>query len=209
MPSDLEDQAMNALTFHDTPISIIDKGGLPWMPGPEIGRALGYEEPAASIRQIYMRHKGEFTEGMSQRIKSIRSGNLVTETRVFSPRGALLLAMHANTSRAVAFRVWVLDILEGKTPLPGHAGRVTRLTKALLVARPRWERHLFYTRAGLTQAEIARLEGVSASAVQLDGKELRRLGLLELASKGPRGAGHIAQERRAQMLGLAQAEVSK
>ena len=94
----------------------------------------------------------------------------------------------------------MLDILEGKVALPGHGDRITRLTEALLVARPRWERHLFYASKDLTHAEIARLEGISPSAVTLDARELRRLGLLDRVAKGPRAPGRIAQERRAQLL---------
>lgn len=197
MPSDQEDQAMNALTFHDTPITIIDRGGTPWMPGPEIGAALGYEHPGEQIAKVYARNKGEFSEEMTRTAKMAGRDGRMNTIRVFSPRGALLLAMHANTERAVAFRAWVLDILEGKTPLPGRADRLSQITEALLVARPRWERHLFYASKELTHSEIARIEGISTSAVTLDARELRRLGLLHRVAKGPRGAGLIAQERRA------------
>ncbi len=191
---------MNALTFHDTKIIIIERGGTPWMPGPEIGRALGFSNPRSAISGAYQRHITEFTPDMTCVLKMTTQGQR-REVRVFSPRGALLLAMHANTGRAVAFRAWVLDILEGKVALPGHGDRITRLTEALLVARPRWERHLFYASKELTHAEIARIEGISPSAVTLDARELRRLGLLHRVAKGPRAPGRIAQERRAQLLG--------
>ena len=42
------------------------------------------------------------------------SGNLVTETRIFSLRGAHLLAMFARTEKAKAFRVWLLDLIEAQ-----------------------------------------------------------------------------------------------
>lgn len=38
--------------------------------------------------------------------------------RVFSLRGAHLIAMFARTSKAQAFRRWVLDILDGHTAAP-------------------------------------------------------------------------------------------
>lgn len=192
---------MNALTFDNTPISIIEHGGLPWMPGPEIGAALGYENPGDQIRLIYTRNHTEFSDELTRTIKTNGRDGRRNTIRVFSPRGALLLAMHASTPRAVAFRAWVLNILEGKTPLPGRADRLTQITEALLIARPRWERHLFYAAKELTHAEIARIEGVSPSQVTLDARELRRLGLLDRVSKGARGAGLIALERRAQLLG--------
>lgn len=186
---------MNAITFHDTPISIIEHGGLPWMPGPEIGVALGYENPGDQIRLIYTRNHTEFADRMTRTIKTNGRDGRRNTVRVFSPRGALLLAMHASTPRAVAFRAFVLDILEGKRPLPGKADRTSRLTEALLVARPRWARHLRYAEMGLTQSEIARLEGVSPALVHLDANALRDLGLISTPKHGPRGAALIAARR--------------
>ena len=94
---------MNALSFHDTRITIIERGGLPWMPGTEIGRALGFSNPRSAISGVHQRHITEFTPEMTCVLKMTTQGQR-REVRVFSPRGALLLAMHANTGRAVAFR---------------------------------------------------------------------------------------------------------
>jgi hypothetical protein len=44
--------------------------------------------------------------------------------RIFSPRGCYLLGMLARTTRAKAFRVWVLDVLEGRLP-PRRVGTLT------------------------------------------------------------------------------------
>jgi hypothetical protein len=183
---------MNALTFENIPISIIESDGLAWLPGPEIARAIGYED-ASAVRQIFDRHEAEFSDQMSRKIKMTRRAGGGTITRVFSPRGALLLAMHANTPRAAAFRAFVLDILEGKRPLPGKADRASRLTEALLLARPRWARHLRYSGIGLTQAEIARLEGVSQALVSHDADNLRDLGLLHRPKHTARSAAMVAR----------------
>ena len=186
---------MNALTFDDNPISIIEHGDLPWMPGPEIGRALGYEDPHSAIARVHQRHEGEFAPEMTCLVKMTMQGQRRT-VRVFSPRGALLLAMHASTPRAVAFRAFVLDILEGKRPLPGKADRTSRLTEALLLARPRWGRHLRYADMGLTHAEISRLEGVSQASISHDADALRELGLLNRPKAAPRG-GALKKARTA------------
>jgi hypothetical protein len=42
------------------------------------------------------------------------------ETRIFSPRGCHALGMFARTPVAKAFRVWVLDVLEGKAAIPAR-----------------------------------------------------------------------------------------
>ncbi|MGH1330758.1 MAG: BRO-N domain-containing protein [Paracoccaceae bacterium] len=168
---------MNALTFHDTTMTIIERGGAPWMPGPEIGAALGYEDPAASIRQSFERHRAEFTEQMTTRIKLGRVGETQRITRVFSPRGALLLAMHAQTDRAVAFRAWVLDVLEGKVPLPGFEDRRIAMAQAILDHHPRWKAHRRYRGMGLTLREVAKLTDVSLITARRDAADLRRLGL--------------------------------
>lgn len=168
---------MSALTFRDTTMTIIDRGGAPWLPGPEIGAALGYEDPAKAVRQLYERHSAEFTAEMSTRLKLGRVGETQRITRVFSPRGALLLAMHAQTDRAVAFRAWVLDILEGKRVIPGIEDRRAELVAAILDHHPRWKAHRRYRALGLTLKEVAKLTDVSLITARRDAAELRRLGV--------------------------------
>lgn len=49
---------------------------------------------------------------MTQVIESVTSGNYRKKVRVFSLRGAHLIAMFARTDVAKEFRRWVLDILD-------------------------------------------------------------------------------------------------
>lgn len=168
---------MSFLTFHDTPISIIEDNGQLWMPGPEIGVALGYEAPGEQIARLYARNKLEFVEEMTRTVKTTGRDGRKNTVRVFSPRGALLLAMHANTERAAAFRAFVLDILEGKRPLPGQPDPRRALAAAVLSSRPRWQAQLRYRGMGLSKTEIARLLRVSPGTVAADWSEIRRLGL--------------------------------
>lgn len=167
---------MNALTFHDTTMTIIERGGAPWMPGPEIGRALGYEDPGPSIARVFMRNQAEF-RGLSTTVKLTGVNGTARTTRIFTPRGALLLAMHAQTDRAVAFRAWVLDVLEGKVPLPGFEDRRIAMAQAILDHHPRWKAHRRYRDMGLTLKEVAKLTDVSLITARRDAAELRRLGL--------------------------------
>lgn len=167
---------MNTLTFHETTMTIIERGGAPWMPGPEIGRALGYENPGDAISRVYMRHTHEF-QGLATTVKLTGVDGTPRKTRVFSPRGALLLAMHAQTDRAVAFRAWVLDVLEGKVPLPGFEDRRIAMAQAILDHNPRWKAHRRYREMGLTLREVAKLLDVSLITARRDAAELRRLGM--------------------------------
>jgi hypothetical protein len=107
------------LTFQNTELSIIDRDGVPWLTGPDIARALGYAS-ADEIGKLYRRHKDEFTDAMSLTVKLTGRGHIApTNHRIYSPRGAQLIAMLAKTPRAKDFRRWVLDVLEGLAPAPG------------------------------------------------------------------------------------------
>lgn len=102
-----------ALSFHDTTFHPVTRQGQPWLTAAEIAAALGYSR-ADKISSIYGRHKEEFTAAMADTLKVGVSGNLETETRIFSLRGAHLLGMFARTERAAEFRRWVLDILDAQ-----------------------------------------------------------------------------------------------
>ncbi|KZC97191.1 Bro-N domain-containing protein [Thalassospira xiamenensis] len=108
------------LTFQNTQISIIDRGGVPWVTGPDIARALGFADPR-KLSNMFNRHKDEFTDDMAHVLK-LRTGRQAApaSVRIFSPRGAQLIAMLAKTPRAKDFRRWVLDVLEGLAPAPGN-----------------------------------------------------------------------------------------
>ncbi len=106
---------MKELMFQNQTTRLIAKDGKKWASAADIARALGYAR-ADKVTRIYDRHKAEFSASMTQIVETPTlgaSGNLVTQTRVFSLRGAHLIGMFARTSRAQEFRRWVLDILEG------------------------------------------------------------------------------------------------
>ena len=98
------------LNFQDVSLqSISDKDGI-WLTANQIGYALQYADDKA-VQRIYSRHSDEFTQRMSRVVKlTTPSGQ--QETRVFSLRGAHMVAMFARTPVAKEFRRWVLDILD-------------------------------------------------------------------------------------------------
>lgn len=120
------------LAFHDTHFDIVDRNGQPWLRSTQIAEALGYANDNA-ITRIYNRNADEFTVGMSEKVSLTLSGNLQTEARIFSLRGAHLLAMFARTKVAKEFRRWVLDVLDslGAATQPQRKGKQKALPGAL------------------------------------------------------------------------------
>lgn len=99
-----------ALTFHETTFNIAEYDQQIWITSREIGQALGYAREDA-VNKIYERNSDEFSNYMSRNVKMTLQGQL-REVRVFSLRGAHLIAMFARTPVAKEFRKWVLDILD-------------------------------------------------------------------------------------------------
>lgn len=112
------------LAFENIEFDVVDLHNVPWLRGPQIGAALGYSnDPAKDVRKLYDRNSDEFTDEMTQVVDLHTAGGR-QPVRIFSPRGCYLLGMLARTARAKAFRVWVLDVLEGRLP-PRRVGTLT------------------------------------------------------------------------------------
>lgn len=109
------------LQFGTTTFDVIDRNGDPWLKQSEIASALygkGGDQsgPASanSIRQVqklYQRHADEFTGNMTALVETATASGK-QNIRIFSLRGAHLLAMFARTQVAKEFRVWVLDVVD-------------------------------------------------------------------------------------------------
>ena len=108
--------ASTALAFQETKFDIIDREGHVWLKAADIARALGYARED-SISAIYRRNADEFTDSMTQNVNLTFAeiNDLPSSIRIFSLRGAHLLAMFARTAIAKQFRKWVLDVLERET----------------------------------------------------------------------------------------------
>ncbi|HGY5243968.1 TPA: P22AR C-terminal domain-containing protein [Aeromonas salmonicida subsp. pectinolytica] len=133
---------MNSISFHDTHFTVIPHHGQPWLTAAQIAQALGYASDDA-VSRIYRRNSDEFTSGMtttvkltvvgtesahavSEKVNLTVSGNLQREVRIFSLRGAHLIAMFSRTALAKEFRRWVLDVLDRETA--AHPQPLTVLT---------------------------------------------------------------------------------
>lgn len=109
------------LTFQSIKFDAVERGGQIWLRAAEIAQVLGYSR-ADKVTQIYDRNQDEFTPCMTQTLK-LRVSGLQREIRLFSLRGAHLIAMFARTAVAKTFRRWVLDILDRQ--IDGLAARAS------------------------------------------------------------------------------------
>lgn len=103
------------LKFQNTTFHPVVDGGHIWLTSTELARALEYAD-SKSITKLYTRNKDEFTPAMSMVVNMTTNGinnSLRTKkVRVFSIRGAHLIAMFAETPKAKQFRRWALDVLD-------------------------------------------------------------------------------------------------
>ncbi|MDG6828755.1 Bro-N domain-containing protein [Glaesserella parasuis] len=102
---------MTTLTFQNTAMTVISQKNKTFFTSFDLGKALGYKNPSADIPNLYNRNADEFTAEMTALIELQTAGGK-QQVRVFSLRGAHLIAMFARTKVAKDFRKWVLDILD-------------------------------------------------------------------------------------------------
>ena len=103
--------SLPALVFNGVSLSIIRQNNQTYFSASDIAKSLGYRSDDA-ISRIYRRNADEFTADMSETVNLTVSGNIQKTVRLFSLRGAHLVAMFSRTSKAKKFRRWVLDILD-------------------------------------------------------------------------------------------------
>ena len=108
----------SVLTFQNTSFDVIEQNNQIWLSSGDIANALGYKSQK-SVTTIFNRNFDEFSQGMTLVINLMTNGingsKRRNETRIFSLRGAHLIAMFARTSIAKQFRKWVLDVLDSET----------------------------------------------------------------------------------------------
>ena len=103
-----------ALSFNEVNFTPVQQNGQIWLTASELAGALGYAKSDA-VTQVYERNKDEFNTSMTTTLKlSVvrKTGKVEMENRIFSLRGAHLVAMFSKTAIAKQFRKWVLDILD-------------------------------------------------------------------------------------------------
>lgn len=125
-----------ALSFNEVNFSPVEQNGQIWLTATELASALGYSKSDA-VGQVYERNKDEFNSSMTTTITvksndsietlnlsvSKKSKNLTKTIRIFSLRGAHLIAMFSKTAIAKKFRKWVLDVLDREVVTKQLEGR--------------------------------------------------------------------------------------
>jgi len=113
---------MNSISFHNTHFTIIPHNGQPWLTAAQIAQALGYAREDA-VSRIYIRNADEFTPYMTTTVNltAVRTtGAVQMEHRIFSLRGAHLIAIFSRTALAKEFRRWVVDVLDKEVGTGQH-----------------------------------------------------------------------------------------
>lgn len=101
----------NQLIFHSTAVQSVNHNNQIWITSTELAKLLQYSR-TDKVTQIYNRNSDEFTSKMTETLKMRLSGNLQKSVRIFSLRGAHLIAMFANTEVAKEVRRWLLDLAD-------------------------------------------------------------------------------------------------
>ncbi len=161
--------ANTAFTFQSTTFNVVERDGQMWLRASDIARALGYANDNA-VTRIFSRNEAEFTGRMTEKVTLTLSGNLTSETRIFSLRGAHLIGMFARTPRAAEFRRWVLDVLENNIPTMRTASddAAQQLGNALLKAIQSTGSHTASRRWMLSaeQGNLGELPEISITTVE-------------------------------------------
>lgn len=112
---DMNSVAKSDYNFHGIVLSPVDSVTGTWLTSSDVAKALGYKS-TKSISNLFAQYEDEFSQAMTMVIESVTNGingsSRRMKVRVFSLRGAHLIAMFARTPVAKEFRRWVLDILD-------------------------------------------------------------------------------------------------
>jgi len=108
---DMNIVAKSDLNFHGNALVPVSNITGTWLTSSDLAKALEYSNSRA-VTMLYNKYADEFTSGMTQVLEVSTTGNYRKRVRVFSLRGAHLIAMFARTPVAKEFRRWVLDILD-------------------------------------------------------------------------------------------------
>ena len=110
-----------ALSFNEVNFTPVQQDNQIWLKTSELAEALGYADQSG-VTRIFSRNEDEFTQAMSCSVKLTEKGQ-TREVRIFSLRGAHLIAMFARTAIAKQFRKWVLDVLDREVVTKQLEGR--------------------------------------------------------------------------------------
>lgn len=136
-----------ALSFNEVNFTPVQQDNQIWLKTSELAEALGYADQSG-VTRIFSRNEDEFTQAMSCSVKLTEKGQ-TREVRIFSLRGAHLIAMFARSAIAKQFRKWVLDVLDREVVTKQLEGRQSispeqqALLHEIVARRSQGERKIF------------------------------------------------------------------
>lgn len=128
--------ATSDFNFHGINLEPVENINGIWLTSADVAKALGYKS-TKSISNLFAQYDDEFSQGMTMVIESVTNGingsSRRMKVRVFSLRGAHLIAMFARTPVAKEFRRWVLDILDREVSTSPDASPMSRYYTKVVV----------------------------------------------------------------------------
>ena len=207
----MAEETINALAVFDNgyELNYLEKGGEILFTAEEIGKHLGYGDPAKAISNLFQRNHNELK--LYSSILKVRESNNYKELRVFTEEGVYIISMLARTNEAKKFRARVAlllrrlrqEALQRQVELAREAGyrqgrdearalpamrEQARLIWALGPARKRRLRSVVRWRSlGLGVNSIAKLLDTDSREISFLLKAARGMGLLpeKAASRQP------------------------
>lgn len=102
-------QQIKKVDFQGIEVRVIQIDGVTYIPGEDIGKMLGYEEPRVGVNKIFERHRYEL-ELQSVDVKLTSTDGKRYSTRCYNETGAYLIAMFARTPKAREVRQWLAKL---------------------------------------------------------------------------------------------------
>lgn len=201
----MADSNVSALAVFDngTQINYLEKDGEILFTAEEIGRHLGYTNPAKSINKLFLAHHSEL-KLYAVGTKTVQTDGKAYETRAFSEEGVYILSMLARTNEAKRFRARVALLLrrirseaqqravelarqaaleaaraDAAADRERHRGTVRKVFDLSPSDRVRMRKILGYRKRGFSRAEIAKVMGMPSQTVNRSLGYARSLGLLD------------------------------
>jgi prophage antirepressor-like protein len=166
-------------------LAYVEKDGQILFSAEEVGKQLGYGNPAEAINRLFMRNQSELKH-YSVPVKLTATDGKAYETRAFSEEGVYILSMLARTNQAKAFRARVALLLrrvrqEREARVAMAARReVVQLVSALSPAqRTTMKKAVAYRAKGLTHVDIGKLLDCSHDTVRKTLRRAKALGMVE------------------------------
>lgn len=174
----------NIIKFQDHTLEFVEINGDKYLNGAQIGQCLNLSQGSHAVGKIYKRNRKEFTPEMSIAAEMpTTTGNKLT--RLYSLRGAALIAMYAQTPVAAQFRAFILDVLEGKQSTKAQAEQINAIRMEILRLKPEWQRIMYYSAVGLSAREIGKIMGRCKDTIRKERARIKACGFpIQIPSKG-------------------------